>query len=93
MRGPVEFLVSSMRVSDGWAFCILEPQRPGGGAIDPAQTAYAGEAAFMDGLTVYALARHAHGRWHLIDSVTGPTDVAFEPWPRFYGAPAAIFGF
>lgn len=93
MRGPVEFVVISLRVKGGWAFAQLEPQRPGGVPIDPAQTAHAADIDFMDGLTVWALMREKGGRWYLIDTVTGPTDVAFEPWPEFYGAPRVIFGF
>lgn len=93
MRGPVEFVVSSIRVEDGWAFCILEPQRPGGAQIDVNETGYAQDNEFMDGLTVYALVRNWNGRWNLIDAVTGPTDAAFTPWPEFYGAPRSIFGF
>lgn len=93
MRGPVEFVVSSLRVSDGWAFAQLQPQRPGGVPIDPAQTSFAADIEFMDGLTVWALLRGSGSTWSLIDSVTGPTDVAFEPWPDRYGAPRVIFGF
>ncbi|MEM0899394.1 MAG: hypothetical protein AAGI92_05530 [Pseudomonadota bacterium] len=93
MRGEVEFVVQSLRVLDGWAFAVLDPQRPGGRPIDIADTGYADDLYIMDGLTVFALMRERDGRWHLIDSVTGPTDVAFQPWPEFYGAPRIIFGF
>lgn len=93
MRGPVEFVVREMRVQDGWAFVVVDPQRPGGGAIDPYETSFADDADFLDGLTVYALTQNTNGRWNLIDHVVGPTDVAYEPWPQFYGAPKEIFGF
>lgn len=93
MRGPVEFVIQELRASDGWAFVIADPQRPGGGAINIANTGFAPDADYMDGLRVYALCRWSNERWNLIDHVTGPTDVAFEPWPQFYGAPKDIFGF
>ena len=93
MRGPVEFVVRILNVKDGWAFAVLDPQRPGGKKINPYDTIHAADAEYMDGLTVYALTRKSGGRWGLIDSVTGPTDVAYEPWPDQYGAPRAIFGF
>ncbi len=93
MRGPVEFVVTMFRAEDGWAFAILEPQRPGGGKINVRETGYARDHEFMDGLTVYALTRSVGGKWYLVDAVTGPTDAAFTPWPDFYGAPRSIFGF
>lgn len=40
MRGPVEFVVTTIRVSPNWAFVQVEPQRPGGGAIDPEKTGF-----------------------------------------------------
>ena len=93
MDGPVEFVIRDLRVEDGWAFLVADPQRPGGGAIDPRSTRFGEDASFMDGLTVYALVLWANERWHLADHVVGPTDVAFEPWPQLYGAPLGIFGF
>lgn len=93
MRGPVEFVIQQFRASDGWAFVIADPQRPGGGVIDVRETAFADDADMMDGLRVYALCRWSGERWNLIEHSTGPTDVVFEPWPRLYGAPAEIFGF
>lgn len=93
MRGPVEFVVRVLNVMNGWAFAVLDPQRPGGRPINPADTVHAADAEYMDGLTVYALVRKSGSRWGLIDSVTGPTDVAYDPWPDDYGAPRAIFGY
>ncbi|MEM1376673.1 MAG: hypothetical protein AAGG69_04715 [Pseudomonadota bacterium] len=93
MRGPVEFVVSRLRVLDSWAFATLEPQRPDGIEIDVSKTAWADDVGFMDGLTVFALVRRTENGWFLIDSVTAPTDVAFLHWPKFYGAPRVIFDF
>lgn len=92
MRGSVEFVVTTMRVSPGWAFVQVEPQRPGGGAIDPERTGFRGESDMMDGLTVFALLTFQLGRWNLVDHVVGPTDVAYAIWPDRYGVPPALVG-
>lgn len=93
MRGPVEFVVRVLNVLDEWAFAVLDPQRPGGRQINPADTVHAQDWEFMDGLRVYALVRWSGGRWQLVESVTGPTDVAYDPWPEVFGAPRDIFWF
>lgn len=93
MNGPVEFVVRVLNVSGDWSFAVLDPQRPGGRQINPADTVHAADVDFMDGLTVYALVRKSGSRWGLVESVTGPTDVAYDPWPEIFGAPRAIFGF
>ncbi|WP_426238418.1 hypothetical protein [Pararhizobium sp. DWP1-1-3] len=92
MRGPVEFVVTTIRVTPNWAFVQVEPQRPGGGAIDPEKTGFAGDTDMMDGLTVYALMGFQAGRWNLIDHMVGPTDVGYAGWQQRYGIPAALLG-
>ncbi len=92
-RGAVEFVVRTLNVMDDWAFAVLDPQRPGGRQIRIEDTIHAADADFMDGLTVYALSRRTSGGWRLVESVTGPTDVAYDPWPEIFGAPRAIFGY
>lgn len=92
MRGPVEFVVTTIRVTPNWAFVQVEPQRPGGGVIDPEQTGFAGDTDMMDGLTVYALMGFQAGRWNLIDHMVGPTDVGYAGWQQRYGVPAALLG-
>ncbi|MCV9998261.1 hypothetical protein OE766_08380 [Pararhizobium sp. YC-54] len=92
MRGPVEFVVTIIRASPNWAFVQVEPQRPGGGAIDPEETGFAGETDMMDGLTVYGLMSFQSGRWNLIDHMAGPTDVGYADWQQRYGVPPAMLG-
>ena len=92
MRGPVEFVVTTIRVTPNWAFVQVEPQRPGGGVIDPEETGFAGESDMMDGLTVYGLMGFQAGRWNLIDHMVGPTDVGYADWQQRYGVPAALLG-
>lgn len=91
LHPPVEFVVKRINVGGGWAFVALEPQRPGGGRIPVETTRFAQDAGAMDGLTTFALLREANGRWHLIDWVVGPTDVAWDWWPEHFGAPRALF--
>lgn len=95
LRPPVQFVVENMNVSQGWAFVTLLPQRPGGKKIDPLKTGLAKdwEHGFYDGLATYALLWFRNGRWNLVTSVIGPTDVAWEDWSYRYGAPKGIFGF
>lgn len=92
MRGPVEFVVTTIRVTPNWAFVQVEPQRPGGGVIDPEETGFAGDTDMMDGLTVYGLMGFQAGRWNLIDHMVGPTDVGYADWQQRYGVPAALLG-
>jgi hypothetical protein len=92
MRGPVEFVVTTLRASPDWAFVQAEPQRPGGGAIDPQETGFAGETDIMDGLTVYALMAFHSGRWNMIDHMVGLTDVGYAVRPQRYGEPPAVIG-
>ncbi len=92
MRGSVEFVVTTMRATPNWAFVQVEPQRPGGGAIDLAQTGFRDDADMMDGSTVFALVSFQGGRWNLVDHVVGPTDVAYAGWSERYGVPARLLG-
>lgn len=79
-RGPVEFRVSFVKTLQGWAHARVMPQRPGGAAIDIAETIWAEDAAMMDGLLTDALFRRQGDRWRLIVHVVGPTDAAASNW-------------
>lgn len=91
MRGPVEFVVAKMNVSEDTAFLVVNPQRPGGKTIDIQETLFSKDAALMDGLTVFALLIRTGNRWSVIEHVTGPTDVAFAGWQEFYELPNELF--
>jgi len=74
--GPnVEFVIDRIAVKDGWALVIADPQRRGGGKIDPARYFSAEERDFMDGLTVNGILRFSGRGWTLVDHAIGPTDV------------------
>ncbi|MGE0179488.1 MAG: hypothetical protein AB7O91_06685 [Sphingomonas sp.] len=75
LGGPVEFVVRTLRVQAGWALVIADPQRPGGGRIDPRRYFSADDLEGMDGLTVNAIVRLSGGRWRLVDHAIGPSDV------------------
>jgi len=92
MRGPVEFVVSVLRTTPKWAFVQVDPQHPGGKAIDIEDTSFAGEGDMMDGLTVFALLRFQSGRWNLVEHVVGPTDVTYIGWAERFGAPPTVLG-
>lgn len=75
LGAPVEFVVQRAAVQDGWALVIADPQRPGGGQIDPRRHFPHEVIEFMDGLTVNAILRFSGGGWTLVDHAIGPTDV------------------
>lgn len=87
---PVEFVVSWMRSGAGWAFVNVNPQRPGGGRIDPFLTTFASQAEYMDGLSTYALLRYQYDRWNLVDFVVGPTDVFWDGDPLYSQVPPGL---
>ena len=90
LGGPVEFVVRTMRVYNGWGLVIADPQRPGGGRIDPRRYFSADDLEGMDGLTVNAIVRLQGGRWRLVDHAIGPSDVWYcDP---ALGAPRALTG-
>ena len=72
--GPVEFVVRRIRVRDGWALAVVTPQRPGGVAID-GRRAFGDDWDNMDGMNVDGILRFSGGRWTLVDSAIGATDV------------------
>jgi hypothetical protein len=89
MRGPVEFVVEQMEVKDGWALVLAQPQRPGGGRIDPRTVLPADQLEFTDGLRIDALLRFKGGKWMPEDFKVGATDVWYVCYP---GAPEALTG-
>jgi hypothetical protein len=87
MGGPVEFVVTTARVREGWALIVAEPQRPGGGRID-IRRVFPRDWDNMDGLTVTAILRFRGGRWTLVEHGIGATDVWY--CGRAIGAPPSL---
>ena len=73
--GPgVEFVVTVLRVENGWAFVIADPQRKGGKPIDGWRI-FGEHFGNMDGLRTEGILRKRDGRWQLVDHGIGATDV------------------
>lgn len=73
--GPkVEFVVHAIRVEDGWAFVMADPQRKGGKPID-GRRIFGEDFENMDGLRVDAVLQRKAGRWTVVDYGIGATDV------------------
>ncbi|MFM6854521.1 MAG: hypothetical protein ACKOUM_10630, partial [Sphingopyxis sp.] len=72
---PVEFVVTCLRVNNGWAFANVQPRQRGGRAIDPRILRDWRE---RDGLTTTALLRFRNGRWVVQDHAIGATDVWYD---------------
>ncbi|MBC7767808.1 MAG: hypothetical protein H7124_03405 [Phycisphaerales bacterium] len=92
---PVAFTIETVRVENEWAWLVVQPQAPGGGAIDWARTKYdvqAAEGVLDGGGTTYALLKRENGQWRVLEFVIGPTDVAYGNWPERHGAPAGLMG-
>ena len=90
---PVQFVVTTLRVQDNWAFVVANPQTKTGQPIDYKATHYAQAIAdgVFDGGTVFALLKADAGNWSVKEFVIGPTDVAYLAWPEQHGAPATLF--
>ena len=69
----VEFVVQVLRVEDGWAFVMADPQRKSGKPIDGNR--YFDDFDNMDGLRVDAVLQLKGGRWRIVDLAIGATDV------------------
>ena len=73
--GPnVEFVVQVIRVEDGWAFVMADPQRKGGKAVG-GRRIFGEDFDNMDGLRVDAVLQLRNGRWEVVDYGIGATDV------------------
>ena len=72
--GPnVEFVVQVLRVENGWAFVMADPQRKGGQLINGNR--YFDDFDNMDGLRVDAVLQLRNGRWRVVEHAIGATDV------------------
>ena len=72
--GPnVEFVIKDLQVYRGWAFVMADPQRKGGGKIDGRR--YLPDSYDIGGLETTAVLRYQKGRWRLVQSAIGATDV------------------
>lgn len=79
LDAPIEFVVNDLRVQGDVAFAMVSPQRPGGKAIDLAETPLVlrdgQNPANMDGARIDALLKRAGGTWVAVHWAMGATDV------------------
>ena len=91
LGAPVQFVVHELRVSGDHAFAMLTPQRPGGAAIDPAQTPAAQRDPYfaedLDGVHMQALFTKSGNTWVAVDHSVGATEAwwAWEPYCEVWG--------
>ncbi len=93
LGAPVEFRVASMRVAGDLGFAILDPQRPGGGAIDLARSPMvlrdAWDLSMTDGIQVQVLYRKSGATWVALFWQIGATDVWYS-WDAYCDAFYAV---
>ncbi|CUH64205.1 hypothetical protein TG4357_01142 [Thalassovita gelatinovora] len=82
---PVQFVVDELRVSGDVAFAMVMPQRPGGGAIDPATTPMAQRGDYYpddtDGVHMEAIFVKSGNMWVVVEFSIGGTDAWWAGWP------------
>jgi hypothetical protein len=92
---PVEFVVHTLNVMDGWAFGSVKLQRPGGVPIDWRRTKFADDVAqgvFEADISFFLLRNPGDG-WRLAEYAIGPTDVAWDWWRQQHNLPYELFGY
>ena len=91
--GDIEFVVSTIRVLNGWAYVSVKPQRPGGAPIDWHATKFrkAWEQDMMSDLILALLQQQQSGEWRVIEYEIGPTDVSWVEWIKQHKLPHALF--
>ena len=90
--GPIEFVVSELRVRQDWAYVAAKPQRPGGVPIQWRATKFR-DAWTNDAMSdlVLALLRSKGPRWHVVEYAIGPTDVIWGEWMKRPRLPRQLF--
>lgn len=86
---PVEFVVTTLKTWDGWAFAILKAQRPGGKPIPASETIF--EPGEIDNYTIFALLQDTSKGWLLTEYDLAPTEPSWMAWKQQYGLPAGLF--
>lgn len=66
-----------------WAFFMGKIVNSGGAEVVP--------SGYNNG-AVGVLWVKRSGRWGLVTTVVGPTDLFYSEWPQTYGAPPSLFG-
>lgn len=91
--GPIEFVVTTLNVWNGWAYGDVRLQRPGGQPIDWRRTKFAEDDAqgmFDPAHNLFLLQEEGDG-WTLVEYAIGPTDVAWDWWRQQNNLPMELF--
>jgi hypothetical protein len=86
---PVEFVVTTMKVQDGWSFAEVKAQRPGGKSIPLNETIF-GEND-INSFIIFALLQDTSSGWMLIEYDLDPKEPMAMVWRQKYGLPATLF--
>ena len=87
-----KFRVDQLHRDGDWAFLLATLQDADGEPFDYRGTPLADAAQQgMVSRTYAALLPHDADGWQVVAKAIGPSDVAWEDWPKRYGAPARLF--
>jgi hypothetical protein len=92
LKKKIVFVIYRINIQDNWAFVDGRLRTPGGKVPNWKNTPYAKAASYgaqSDGIS--ALLRLSKGKWKIVTSAIGCTDVCYVDWWSKYKAPKAIF--
>lgn len=90
MKQKIVFVTRTFNVQGNWAFVSGEPLTPAGKKPSLKGTVFEGEEDMFDD-NFFGLLRKRNGRWRVVTSALGCTDVCYADWWSRYRAPKAIF--
>lgn len=92
LKQKIQFSIDKFNSNGTWAFIGGEPQNMSGGKPDYKGTEYqeAIDADMFDN-NFFALLKKSGGKWKVITSAIGCTDVCYATWWKDYKAPKTIF--
>lgn len=86
---PVEFVVKTMKIQDGFAFAELVAQRPGGKPIPLSETIFGPNEIYN--FTIFALLQDTSSGWMLTEYDLSPQEPITRVWMQQYDLPASLF--
>lgn len=92
LNQKIQFSIDHFKVQGNWAFVFGEPQNTTGGEPNYQITPYADEV--KEGIfdnNFQALLKKTNGKWKVVASAIGCTDVCWIGWDEAYNAPKTIF--
>lgn len=92
LKQKIRFVTDNFNVRGNWAFVSGKPQTPAGGGPNYRNTRY--WSAFVSDAfdnNFFALLKRNAGRWKVVTTALGCTDVCYTDWWSRYRAPKAIF--